>query len=222
MDFQKILNKDNLHHAYCIEGDMETVQPMLISFLEKEMGIKTVANPDFYIESHDTFSVEESRQLKERQQKRAFGNKKIFIISFSFITREAQNALLKIFEEPTSDTHFFIITNSAHAFLSTLKSRLVIVSYNENKIFSDDIQKFFKQNVAQRLAYVKDIIEAKDKNRAVLFVMELERYMTKDKKNIVGVSGLLGNLLKLKKFLFLQGASIKLVLEHVALTCPRL
>ena len=54
--------------------------------------------------------------------------KKIFIIETGFFTREAQNSLLKVFEEePTEGTHFFVFTPSAETLLPTLRSRMVIL-----------------------------------------------------------------------------------------------
>lgn len=215
------LKKENLHHAYCIEGERELITSEILSFFKTEFGIDGHANPDFHLDTFETLSIEEARLLKERQQRKAFGSKKIFIISFSFITREAQNALLKIFEEPTSDTHFFIITRSADILLPTLRSRVVTASHRASNRSLHAIGDFVKKNQAKRLISIKDMIENKDRAQAIGFLNELELYIAEDKRNISFFTSFLQELARLKKFLFNNGASVKLVLEHVALTCPK-
>jgi DNA polymerase III gamma/tau subunit len=80
------------------------------------------------VESYETFGVDEGRELKEAQLSKSFGGgKKIFVISFETITVEAQNSLLKVFEEPTPDTHFFLISRTGSRLLPTLRSRIVFL-----------------------------------------------------------------------------------------------
>ncbi len=100
-----------LHHAHIIEGAHIEVVPELLSAIERHMGIYAKGNPDLTVEVHQSFGIDESRTLSSRQTRASFGDetRKIFIISTDSFTREAQNALLKTFEEPTADTHFFII-----------------------------------------------------------------------------------------------------------------
>lgn len=221
LDLKQILNKNNLHHAYCFEGNKDILIPIIISFFEKEIGIKTKNNPDFHVYEYDNFSIEESRFIKEQQQKMAFGERKIFIISFSFISREAQNSLLKIFEEPTNNTHFFIIVKKVNILLSTLRSRLMINYCNSVSGSDSKIKVFLNSNIAIRLSFFKEIIENKDKSKAIDFVNELELYLTNN-KNISLFSNFLIELVYIKKFLFIQGASVKLILEQIALTCPKI
>ncbi|MFM2357787.1 MAG: hypothetical protein RJA61_524 [Candidatus Parcubacteria bacterium] len=220
MSLKKLIDINNLHHAYCIEGDNASTALELKDFLKESLGIETIGNPDFWYQSHDTFSIEESRKLKENQQARSFSGKKIFIISCNFINREAQNALLKIFEEPTEGTHFFILTKTADILLPTLKSRLVIVNLSKESVDKKEIQSFVKANISKRILYIKEIIDLKDKNRGIIFLDSLEGYL-KGEGLVKESSHFLGEVLELKKFLFSQGSSLKLVLEHVALTCPK-
>jgi len=48
----------------------------------------------------------------------------LFVIAASFITHEAQNALLKLFEEPPVDTAFVLVVPPAFQLLPTLQSRI--------------------------------------------------------------------------------------------------
>ena len=120
-----------LHHAYFLVGDKEVILPKLIDFFEKRVGLNTSGNPDFQQMEFRTLTIENARALADAQERVAFAKgssrpMKVFIIQADFITSEAQNALLKIFEEPTRDTHFFIISPQDHI-LPTLRSRMQII-----------------------------------------------------------------------------------------------
>jgi len=119
--------KNSLHHAYLIEGDSDVVVGQICKFIEIDLNFKIQGNPDFWNERYNTFGIDDARKIKEIQTKKSFGDKKIFILSCSSITVEAQNSLLKLFEEPSSGTHFFIIADSSEIFLPTLKSRMLII-----------------------------------------------------------------------------------------------
>src|SRR3989344_512465 len=109
------LNEDNLHHAYLIEGAREEIVPEILTFIES-LGIQTSGNPDFLHISTDSFKIEDARNLKTYGAEKSFsGGKKIFIISTNNLLLEAQNTLLKMFEEPTEDTHFFLVVPERNA-----------------------------------------------------------------------------------------------------------
>lgn len=114
------------HHAYLLLGSSSTSAD-LIAFLEKGHGFKVRGNPDFTVDTYESFNIENARQLKMQAEMRPTENdaKKIFIICADSITSEAQNALLKLFEEPPEYAIFFLIIPSAHLLLGTLKSRLL-------------------------------------------------------------------------------------------------
>ena len=91
-----------------------------MKFLES-LGIKTSGNPDFCHMSFDSFKIDDARDLKSVEYEKGFGvGKKIFLISANNILLEAQNTLLKIFEEPIKNTHFFIITPNTDVLLKLL------------------------------------------------------------------------------------------------------
>src|ERR1035437_3672210 len=88
-----------LHHAYLLVGEREGVFSELVSFIKNDLEISTHGNPDFWHGVHDSFSIEEGRNLKEMQEMHSLsGGRKIFVISANTMTREAQNSLLKVFE----------------------------------------------------------------------------------------------------------------------------
>ena len=159
----------NLHHAYALEGDKKTAVPILYDFFENDLKIKTKSNPDFYFNEFENFGIGNGREIQNLASKKAVsGNTRIFVIAFSSITSEAQNSLLKLFEEPSEGVHFFIIISSFEIFLPTLKSRLHILKIGsvsgDEKSLAD---KFIKASKGKRLELLKDIIENKDKQEAL-------------------------------------------------------
>ena len=213
------LNKDNLHHAYLLDGVFADVLAELEKFLEGELNFKVKANPDFWLGEFETFGIDDGRKIKEMQTRTASaGDKKIFIISANFITSEAQNALLKMFEEPTSGTHFFIITSNTSQILPTLKSRLQIIACPRLDLGqacprSSLGQEFLKVSKAERLELLKPIIEEKDKQRAIEFLNDLEQELAGDvRKNHFALE----EIQKVRGYLNDRGSSVKMLLEHIA------
>jgi len=126
---KQLLAKDNLHHAYLIEGEYDQVFPELLSYLKEH---KLIAGPnDVYQNSSETLTIDLSRLIKVQQAEKSAH--KFFILGANFFTREAANSLLKVFEEPTPGTHFFLITPNPHLLPATLRSRLHFISAENKK-----------------------------------------------------------------------------------------
>jgi DNA polymerase III delta prime subunit len=159
MDILENLDKNNLHHAYLLEGAEEEITPEILKFI-KSLGIKTLGNPDFCHMSFDSFKIEDARNLKSIEYEKGFGKgKKIFLISANNFLLEAQNTLLKIFEEPIENTHFFIIVPDKNALLKTLVSRFYLIKtkaglQNEMK----EAEKFIAMPIRNRIDFIKELL----------------------------------------------------------------
>jgi DNA polymerase III delta prime subunit len=224
-----MFDSKNLHHAYIIEGDRVIIIEELKNFLEKELKFTTQGNPDFYLAEYDKLGVDEAREVVERQQQKAMsGERKIFALAASSITREAQNSLLKIFEEPTPGTHFFLIVPSAERLLPTLKSRAVILKAENSRAALEKggaATKFLKANPAKRLEIVKEMLADLEKEKIVKadflsFLNEIEKLKSYDISKETKKNERLGveELLKMRNYLQDQSSSAKLILEYLALT----
>jgi len=228
---REIINqKDNLHHAYLVEGIYEEIFPQIIKFFENSLNFSTKNNPDFWQGEFDTFGIDDGRRINDLQSKKSFGdNKKIFLIKIDFITREAQNSLLKMFEEPTQDTHFFIVMKSSEILLPTLKSRLMMVKpYGKEDIDLEAqkfVAKFIKSTLAERLEMVKIFFGdttkkiPADKSGAIKFLNELEKQLRKNidtrkikEKDLI----IFGEIMKSRSYLNDRSPSVKMLLEHIA------
>ena len=153
--------------------------------------------------------------------KRTLGECKIFVVSFNFITREAQNALLKVLEEPTTGTRVFILTPSSNIFLDTVLSRVSILRSKKNtETISAD--KFLKASYDSRSKIVAKIIkDIKDekisKSEAIVFVQDISHSLHKNlQKNPTETAKKLKNLQAVESYLQDTSSSVKILLEYTA------
>lgn len=219
-------NTGHLHHAYVLESNSENAYKNICEFCENDLGIKTKSNPDFIYEEYDKFLVDDARRLRELQMNKTLsGSRKIFIIYFNFITIEAQNSLLKVLEEPTSGTHFFIVTPSSRIFLDTIKSRVLIVNL-KNEIDDEIADKFLKDKFPERSKFISSLVqkikdEKASKSDAIKLIQNIERIIhkkaldagTEDKKEYFKK---LREVNKVSDFLHDNSASVKQLLEYTA------
>ena len=186
--------RENLtSHAYLLLGDPVSA--------EKELCIER-GSPDFFPFREALFGIEEARALVEMANRRSFTGKKIFFITPERITLEAQNALLKTFEEPTLDTQFFLCVSDESVILPTLKSRMQVVNV-QHRVLNKRAEKFFNLPVAKRLEFAKKF--ADDEENLTTFLDEL--LLLKRAKEIYRMR-LLSND---------RAASPRLILEHLSL-----
>ncbi len=230
--FDELINqKDNLHHAYLIEGNRENIFSEILRFLDEELNFSINNNPDFWHGDFDTFGIDDGRNINDLQNKKSFtGEKQIFIIKTNFITREAQNSLLKMFEEPTSNTHFFLVMSSGEVLLPTLKSRLMILKmWAPDTHQNNKAEEFLKISVGEKLKFVskffgdtKKKIPA-DKGGAIEFLNQLEKvlYEKSDIKNLNKKEVFVfEEIIKCRSYLNDRSPSVKNLLEHIVLIIP--
>ncbi|MDO8430636.1 MAG: hypothetical protein Q7S72_01430 [Candidatus Taylorbacteria bacterium] len=214
------------HHAYFIHSFKDSVHK-LKEYLKGKFHINHQQNPDFFYEKFETLGIDDSRRIKEIHLSKSFTpeGKRIFIIEASNITHEAQNSLLKIFEEPNEDSHFFLIMPSPHTLLPTLRSRLSIPRLgNEAEQGTEIISKaeqFLKLSKKDKVAFMdeiaKDISDEKiNKSNAVEFLAALEVVLYKN--NGVKKPEGLKAILKAREYMNDRSPSTKQLLEFVALS----
>ncbi len=222
------LNKENLHHAYCIVGEAENTLLELQKFLEKDLDFAVQGNPDFWYGEYDTMDIEDGRSIKELHYNQPTKNdKKIFVLQANFITEKAQNAMLKLFEEPIGGTHFFIIMPSTNCLIATLKSRLIIIEHKSaNGAEKINAKKFIKSSIGERIEMIKglseDIKDEKEsKIEVVNFFNSLEKELSKniDFKN-KALTKSLEDIEKMRLYAGEQSPSLKMLMEYLALTLP--
>lgn len=108
-------------------------------------------HPDFFIIEPDgnAIKIEQIRQLQKRvQEKPIISEKKVYLINDAEkMTKEAQNCLLKTLEEPPEFSTIILIGNNENTFLSTIKSRCMILRFKT--IENAQIRKYLEGNLGQ-------------------------------------------------------------------------
>lgn len=215
-----------LHHAYCILGDREKMAPQILHALEAAVGFVARGNPDYWPGVYGVLGIDEVRLIKEAAGRQAVaGGCKMFLLAAHGITKEAQNALLKIFEEPASDTHFFLIFPTAELLLLTLRSRMFLIDCRENDApESADAIAFLQATLPSRLKKVQALLkkmetEAAGPEKILGFLDALERLIQKGKQEKEGREAI-EQLFLSKKYGRDRSPSLKLLLEHLALVLP--
>jgi DNA polymerase III delta prime subunit len=229
------LDKDNLHHAYLIEGARDEVVPAIFDFF-KDLGIKTVGNSDFIHINLDSFKIEDARNLKSYgMQKGLSSAKKIFIISANNFLLEAQNTLLKMFEEPIENTHFFLIVPDVNTLLKTLVSRFYLISAGQELAEeTEEAKKFIILPLKNRIDFIKELLTEPEgeneegneitvldstRSKAIKFLNALEFTLHKNKISRATLD-IFEHIFKVREFLRMPGSSTKSLMESVALIIP--
>ena len=108
-------------------------------------------HPDFLLlESEgNVIKIEQIRQLQKRiQEKPIISHKKVYIINDADkMTKEAQNCLLKTLEEPPEFSTIILIGTNENAFLSTIKSRCMILHFQ--KIEDEKIKQYLSNQLEE-------------------------------------------------------------------------
>jgi len=230
MDKFKQLFPENLYHSYVIEGNPEQTVYLLREFLEFRGDINKQSG-DVMVNLYDSFAILDSQRVKEWHQNKSIDQKKkICIIGTKFINREAEQTLLKIIEEPKENTHFFIVVPDSSLLLDTILSRVHLIKNieDENPDQNNFAQEFLFLNPAARIDKVADIIkEFKDsensgglRHKAINLINGLESIFYKKWKTDVNnenIKFVLNELKNCRDFLSTPGASVKMILEHIAL-----
>lgn len=227
--FEKLFPQ-NLYHSYIIEGEPELTGAELLKFLEMR-GEVINENADVLFQVYESFTMDDSSEIKDWHSRRGIsGGKKVCIIATKFINREAEQTLLKIIEEPGENTHFFIVVPDVSVILPTIISRTHTIKTKQ--LVDNDLRKkvstFISSSAKARIDQVAKIVKdnkdeensAKLRFYATTFVNELEKvfYKTfKKNKSDKKTQFFLDELQKAREYLSTPGASVKMILEHLAL-----
>ena len=96
-------------------------------------------------------------------------NKRVIVIAAEKFNTFAQNALLKLIEEPPTNIDFLIVTNSKYSLLDTILSRVFV----EKKIYKKDESEKL-QSITNE--YILEILESKkEKEEIKEFLYEIVR-----------------------------------------------
>ncbi|MFA6414799.1 MAG: hypothetical protein WC217_00235 [Candidatus Paceibacterota bacterium] len=221
------------HHAFVIETEAEKGIEVAQAWAKKELGMKAQANPDVVVMRYGLLSVEDARRVTELAAGAPFaGEHKVVIIAASRAYHEAQNALLKIFEEPPEGIYLFLVLPSLGGLLPTLRSRVQILNGSHVGRTTSNIPKaaeeYMKATREKRSALIKKLTSGRDEeerreNReaaiAILNGIEAAAYNEGFTKPFI--AELLSDIAVLRTHLYDRSAPVKMILEHLSLITPK-
>ena len=226
------------HQSFVIEAEAEEGIKVAQAWAQTELGMKARGNPDSVVLRFGLFSVDDARRVFDVASGAPFaGEHKVIIIAASRAYHEAQNALLKLFEEPPPNTYIFFILPSLGGLLPTLRSRVQVLSprWDVRRPTSDvgrrtsntSAEEFMKASKEKRSVIIKKLTSGKDdeekrelRDEAIAIVNGIEAiaYQHKEKQ---GVASLLEDIQILRKHLYDRSAPVRMILEHLSIFIPK-
>lgn len=211
---------DTLHHANIILSEKDP-RDFVFDILEKKLNFKIHKNPDFSFFRTDSFGILDARNLEKwTMGKPLSGNTKVYLLMANSITSEAQNALLKVLEEPPRGTYIFIVIENLGNILPTFLSRIRVFDLRDSKGESNarkndvarNAEMFLKSGIKSRLATIVSLAKDESKIEMKNLIRDLEEiayHRGFDQKNMK-------NILTAKIFATSRGSSPKMLLEWLS------
>ena len=154
-------------------AEKQKVAPVDITTIEKDTAAKSTTT---------SIGIETVKQMQKNLYFKPIKstNKLIVLEDAHLLTTEAQNALLKVLEEPPEHTHIILGTESREALLPTILSRCQIIELQEEnkqlaKKTREELQLFIQSlpelSLSDRLKKAEQL--AKDKEKAITWIENL-------------------------------------------------
>ncbi len=223
------------HHAFIIEAaEAESGIETARTWMRQELDSRANDNLDVIVLRYGLFSVADARRIFDLATGASFvGEYKVLIIAVSRMYHEAQNALLKIFEEPPKGVYLFLILPTFGGLLPTLRSRVTVLEVHaakQQEKISEVARMFIEGTRERRSALIKKLASGKDEEErresrdetiAIVNGIEMASYRAlrkhKDDKTIIA---LLFEIAFLRNYLHERSAPIRMILEHLSLVLP--
>lgn len=203
------------HHAYYIEGPLSQFEEY-----------KAELRP-FWAREFERFGIEESRDLILLAGLKNLADT-TFLIGAAVITSEAQQALLKLFEEPQRGTTFVVLIPHG-SLIPTLRSRMLPYpkKIEAAKKSSTAIKKFLSEPPKSRSATIATLLKddegARERAREFLDGLERELYVQLEKsEGQKKIRESLEDIAKVRSYTGDRSPSLKMLLEHLAVSLPKI
>jgi len=179
-----------------------------------------------YAREYEKFGIEESRGLIDLAGLKNY-KASVFLLAISSITSEAQQALLKLLEEPQEGTTFVLIVPHG-VLLPTIKSRML--EYPD-KIAAEphltgQARKFLQVSGKERSDFITKLLKddegVKERARDFVNALEAEVYKKSQARSDLALRQGLEDIAKVRDYLRDRSPSLKMLLEHLAVALPML
>lgn len=221
MDFRQALTDlATLHHAYAIEGAYDAHDTLLAHL--SAIGFEAKGHPDAFVRTYEHLGIDESRELTIRASRKPLAaSRSIAVVMTPVITIEAQQALLKTFEEPSASISFFLIVPSVEMLLPTLRSRMQLlrVQAGEDAAATSAAAAFLAASASGRMKQIEPIVKERRMGEVLALLAGLERLLAANIQDEGARSGLRA-VYRARAYCADKGALLKPLLEQVALLVP--
>lgn len=198
------MGMDSSHHAYVYFGTSVT----------------SALPPVLHLQSSDvvhfiqpSWGIDDSRRVSQAAyMKPTTAAYRELVICAQQLTYQAQNALLKLFEEPPETTRLHLVVPDIGVLLPTLRSRVTVVAsaLREQSSASSTWSEFMHATSADRLARIAEFVKQKDTaSQAELLEAAIAEPTLPAHIRLL-----------IDTYARSAGASRKLLLEEVALSLP--
>lgn len=209
-----------MHHANVIAGG-ENNRCFVFEILEKDLNFNIKSNPDFLLIENESFGIDDARGLEKWVAGTPLlGGLKVSVMIIKSITFEAQNALLKVLEEPPLGTYIFINIESLGGLLPTFLSRVRVLSprsdlekkSQRSDLGDDKAKKFLNSKIKEKLSLIQSLSKKENKSDMKELIKNLEEVAYKEKASALS----LNHILTAKIFASSRGSSPKMLLEWLS------
>ncbi len=229
------------HHTYIVEGRGDASLSRITNFLEHTYGLSPRANPDLIVRKYGLLSVEDVRALGSIAILTPItGDTKALVLVVGRVYREAQNALLKLLEEPPSGTVIVLVVPHIATLLPTVLSRVIplpdnVRNGNATLKISQETHEFLSASMETRTTIIRKLTNGKDEDtrrtlrdsalelmdgieRAIYSKYKVEKNGAKCKV----LRAALSDIETLRGHMYDRAAPVRMILEHISLVLPRL
>ncbi|MDO8183395.1 MAG: hypothetical protein Q7T49_00195 [bacterium] len=213
------------HHAFIVAGEPTEVLSQARDFLQTNLAVDPV---EIYHWFQPHFKIDDSRVLKEHLSAPVLGGERFMLVGFENILSEAEQALLKILEEPPVGVVLIIATSRPLNLPATILSRVWLVNSESREAKSE----LLSGAPATRLNLVtKEVARTEREDESIeslawpTLALAEQQLATQIKTGARGEVAELGEDLNLLRRLLthkLAARSPKNILEYLTLIWPRL
>jgi hypothetical protein len=211
---------EGIHHAYVCEGPQSALDALAQDARER-FGFAGEHSPDAHVRGFEKFGIDESRWLIETGALRASGGRALFVLGLASVTSEAQQALLKLLEEPQEGSVYVVLAPHG-TLLPTVRSRMLAYPARIGADASaDDARKFLALGGKERSDFIAKLLKNDEgaKERVRDFVNSLEAALH-EKAGGAKAREALGDIAMARGYLQDRSPSLKMLLEHLAVALP--
>ncbi len=221
--------------SYVIEAEQEAGILTSLEYAESEFKMDGQSNPDIIVLRYSVCSVENARKVVTYASQSGLSGKKLIVLAAERLFPEAQNALLKVFEEPPEGTVLILVVPSAGMLLPTLRSRLstLLDTSRADKGPALLASEFLSASPDERAKMVKKLLDKSKSDKD----SEKQQARVEAQQLVAGISAvmhtawrkkaspelelLLKELETFTPMLYQPSAPLKLIFEHLLLTVPK-